>query len=53
MGSSADAKFTRFGVQEIGGEEMGSSAVAKFTRLGVYEMGIAADSEFRSKATRV
>ena len=36
-----------------GVEEMGSSADVKFTRMGVYLMVIVADSEFRSKATRV
>ena len=46
--SSRDWEFRRWVV-----EEMGSSADIKFTRMGVYEMVIVADSEFRSKATRV
>ena len=56
MGSSADVKFTRWGVQEMeflemGIHEIGSSEDSvlrdrEFRRWGAYEMGSSADVKF-------
>ena len=46
MGSSADVKFTRWGVQDMGFSEMGSSRDRELRRWGVHEMGSSADWKF-------
>ena len=53
MGNSADRKFSRTGVYEMGEltrweiHEMGSSRDREFTRYGVQDMGSLQDGEFR------